>query len=116
MFFFCDWYSSHHWFLRIHLYRSPYLVFNRISLKKLGFWVEFLSSSAACVLVVLILSPWFYATLKFGDYLSLSHYFDQKLLFFKGIDEIGVRLSPFPLDLRSIRLGIDMSVPYLDAQ
>ena len=84
--------------------------------KKQGFWVEFLSSVVVSVLVVLILSPWLYATLKFSDYLSISHYFDQKLLFFKGIDEIWVRLSPFPLDLRSIRSGIDMPAPYLDAQ
>jgi hypothetical protein len=86
------------------------------SLTRKGFWVEFLSSVAVSVLVVLILSPWLYATLKFGNYLSISHYFDQKLLFFKGIDEIWVRLSPFPLDLRSIRSGIDLPTPYLDAQ
>lgn len=103
------------------LYGSIYIAFLILfsivfSLKKPGFGVEVFSGFAAFVLVVLILSPWLYVTFKFSDYLSISHYFNRQLLFFEGIDETWVRLSPFPLDLRSIRSGIDMQAPYLDAQ
>lgn len=99
------------------IYVGTLILFSIVfTLKKQGFWVEFFSSFAVSVLVLLILSPWLYAILKFSNDLSISHYFDQKLLFFEGIDEVWVRLSLFPLVLRSIRSSVDIETPYLDAQ
>jgi hypothetical protein len=69
----------------------------------------------------LILSPWIYLIYKFNSKLPISAAnaivgFEAGA-FCENIDNIWSRLSPFPLDLRSIKSGVqDVSTPYLDAQ
>jgi hypothetical protein len=94
-----------------------FLISILFSIKKKHIWNELLSISMVFIIVLLVLLPWLYITLKFVNHLSITNHFDQNLLFFNGIDQVWVRLSPFPLDMRSILLGIaGLGAPYLDAQ
>jgi hypothetical protein len=70
-----------------------------------------------------ILSPWLYANAMFGGAMQVSeaqlnrHAFQVMGFFPDTIDSIWSRLSPVPLDGRSLIHGIvDVSTPYLDAQ
>jgi hypothetical protein len=88
--------------------------------RKLWFLAYF---SITAFLSLLILSPWIYLLYQFNDKLPISArkynatVFQASGFFPNSIDNILSRLSPFPLDLRSIHKGVqDVSTPYLDAQ
>jgi len=74
--------------------------------------------------VFLVLSPWVYVLYQFNDKLPISSFqinaanFHQWYFFPGSIDHLLSRLSPFPLDLRSIQFGSEDkdTTPYLDAQ
>jgi len=77
------------------------------------------------VISLLILSPWIYLVSRFNTKLPIaSHennakYFHQQYYFPHSIDNVFSRLSPFPLDLSSIKNGIQdqaSTTPYIDAQ
>ena len=85
-------------------------------LKTKQFFFELLSTLLSGFIVLAILLPWIYVTLKFSNQLLISQGFFQQLVYYDGIDEILVRLSPFPLDLRSVNSGVNVGSPYLDSQ
>jgi hypothetical protein len=70
----------------------------------------------------LVLSPWWYVVHRFGRSLHFIKPSGLKTLFRSGgyfpdsIDNLWSRLSPVPVDFRSILKGNDVSTPYLDAQ
>lgn len=70
----------------------------------------------------LVLSPWCYVVHRFGRSLPLTDptvikgWFRKDGFFPGSIDNFWSRLSPVPVDFRSILKGIDVSTPYLDAQ
>ncbi len=79
--------------------------------------------SITALFSLLVLSPWIYLLHQFNDKLTAfsratnAAYFHKEYFFPRGIDNILSRLSPFPLDLRSIQKGAqDVATPYLDAQ
>jgi len=74
---------------------------------------------------LLILSPWIYLVAQFNDKLPISSrennakYFHSEYFFPRSIDNGFSRLSPFPLDLKSLEKGVqdkDTFTPYIDAQ
>jgi hypothetical protein len=74
------------------------------------------------VMCALVLSPWCYAVRCFDHGLPLTNpaymkdSFNKAGFFPDSIDSLWSRLSPLPVDFRSILKGIDVSTPYLDAQ
>jgi hypothetical protein len=70
----------------------------------------------------LVLSPWCYVVHRFGRSLPLTdpglikEGFRKDTFFPDSIDNLWSRLSPVPVDFRSILKGTDVSTPYLDAQ
>ena len=75
------------------------------------------------VLITMVLAPWCYCVLKFSGSIPISNPAGNRLLFRENgffrdtIDSVWSRLSPVPVDLRSISKGVlDVSTPYLDAQ
>ena len=87
------------------------------------FWMILVAIFSALMTAV-VMSPWFYAIHRFGHLLPLTdpivikNWFRRDSFFPDSIDNLWSRLSPVPLDLRSILKGTDASVstPYLDAQ
>lgn len=75
------------------------------------------------LLIGIVMSPWLFVLWIFRDRLPIadpatnSRYFRDQGFFPDNVDNIWSRLSPMPLDLRSITRGIEgISTPYLDAQ
>lgn len=74
------------------------------------------------ILSILILSPWAYFLHLFKDKIYLGSPIDSEACFLGGgffpnsIDNVLSRLSLVPIDFRSIKKGLDVSTPYLDAQ
>ena len=73
------------------------------------------------LLSLLILSPWIYVLAQFNNKLPISAHTTTQFygsgFFPNSVDNILSRVSPLPLDLRSIEKGIhDVITPYLDAQ
>jgi hypothetical protein len=73
------------------------------------------------LLIGLVLSPWLYCVHLFKDQLPIVTGSAKAFLgwgfFPKSIDSIWSRLSPVPIDIRSVHHGIvDIPTPYLDAQ
>jgi putative flippase GtrA len=66
-------------------------------------------------LVALALAPWLLLLVTLAPD---THIFSSlpDLVYIKGLDDVLVRFWPLPLDLRSIRGGVGVSTPYLDAQ
>lgn len=65
--------------------------------------------------ISLVCLPWVYIALKFKDGMSISA--RPNIDYIRGIDQFWVRISPLPLDMRSIVGDIkSVSTPYLDAQ
>jgi len=79
--------------------------------------------AANALMIGLILSPWLYANAVFAGAMQVSeaqfnrHAFQVMGFFPDSIDSIWSRLSPAPLDSRSLIQGsMNVSTPYLDAQ
>jgi hypothetical protein len=76
----------------------------------------------SAMMCALVLSPWCYAVRRFShglllaDPVYLKHCFRKAGFFPDSIDSLWSRLSPLPVDFRSILKGTDVSTPYLDAQ
>jgi hypothetical protein len=76
----------------------------------------------SAIMCALVLSPWCYAVRRFSHALLLTNPAYMKNTFRKAgffpdsIDSLWSRLSPLPVDFRSILKGTDVSTPYLDAQ
>src|SRR5208337_4495905 len=73
------------------------------------------------LLIGLVLSPWLYCVRLFKDQLPVvadtATAFQGWGFFPESIDSIWSRLSPVPIDIRSVYHGIvDIPTPYLDAQ
>ncbi len=73
------------------------------------------------LLSLLILSPWLYVLAQFNNKLPIGAHTTTQFygsgFFPNSVDNILSRVSPLPLDLRSIEKGIhDVITPYLDAQ
>ena len=87
-------------------------------------WLKY--SLISAFLVLLILSPWLYMVAQFKSQLITFSSFKNACLFQSGglfsniiANNNLSRLSPFPLDIGSIKLGIKVphgNAPYLDAQ
>jgi hypothetical protein len=82
-----------------------------------------LYAAANVLMVGLILSPWLYANSVFAGAMQVSeaqfnrHAFQVMGFFPDSLDSLWSRLSPVPLDKRSLIQGaINVSTPYLDAQ
>jgi hypothetical protein len=86
--------------------------------------IRWLAMVGICNLVAtaLALSPWYYVLHRFrkslpvGDASRLTAIFRNGGYFPNTIDNLWSRLSPVPVDFRSILKGNDVSTPYLDAQ
>jgi hypothetical protein len=74
------------------------------------------------IMGALVLGPWYYAVRRFSrgfpltDPIYLRDCFTKRGFFPDSIDNLWSRLSPVPVDYRSILKGTDVSTPYLDAQ
>jgi hypothetical protein len=76
------------------------------------------------VLAAVVLCPWLYLVYRFRQHLPVSGNSDFNAMLFRrlgffpqSIDLFWSRLYPMPLDLRSVRHGLDqVMTPYLDAQ
>jgi hypothetical protein len=85
------------------------------------FWLVIVGAANA-VLIAIILAPWCYAVHRFSGLMFVDNPAHNSLLFRRldffrdTIDSFWSRLSPMPVDLRSISKGVEVSTPYLDAQ
>jgi hypothetical protein len=85
------------------------------------FWLILVAVFSA-LMIAAVLGPWYYAVHRFGHLLSLTdpivteRWFREDAFFPDSVDNLWSRLSPVPIDLRSIIKGNDVSTPYLDAQ
>jgi hypothetical protein len=74
------------------------------------------------LLTAVALSPWIYMVLVFGRALPVNDsqanktFFQKTFFFDQSIDAWWSRLSPVALDFRSLRAGLKVATPYLDAQ
>lgn len=84
----------------------------------------FVSGLINVALASVVLSPWLYLLYCFGSRLSVTGNKDFNAWLFRqggffpdSLDNFWSRLSPVPLDLRSVLHGLkDVSTPYLEAQ
>jgi hypothetical protein len=98
---------------------GPFWLLAAVAIKRWRFFIEGLFG---ILLTAVALSPWLYSVVVFGRRLPVtdSHVNEdsfRKTFFFAGsIDAWSSRLSPVAIDFRSLRNGIKVMTPYLDAQ
>jgi hypothetical protein len=78
-------------------------------------WSGIALGFAGAALGLLILSPWFYITLRIGPRLLIWGGPNTLLFYPDRCDSWFGRLSPMPYDWLSVHKGIDVSTPYLEA-
>jgi len=85
------------------------------------FWLITVGAVNA-ILIAIVLAPWCYVMLRFSRSMAINDPSVNKAWFLKDaffpetIDSFWSRLSPTPVDLRSISKGVETASPYLDAQ
>jgi hypothetical protein len=78
-------------------------------------WSGIALGFAGAALGLLILSPWFYITLRIGPRLLIWGGPNTLLFYPDRCDSWLGRLSPMPYDWLSVHKGIEVSTPYLEA-
>jgi 4-amino-4-deoxy-L-arabinose transferase-like glycosyltransferase len=76
---------------------------------------KFLVVIGGTILLALALAPWLLLVAQFAPRTPVANSY-AALFYFEGLDDVLVRFWPLPLDLRSLRDGLHVQTPYLDAQ